>query len=63
MKALAQVCVRIDRAHVAISYLDRALELEPKNESVRDALAALGRAPAPAVRQVRHVSVIQGGRK
>ena len=63
LKALAQVCVRLDRTATAISYLERALELEPKNEPVRNALAALGRAPAPLTRQVRHVSVIQGGRK
>ena len=61
--SLGKVAAAMDRMATAIGYLEVALELEPANERVREALVALGRTPAPIARFPRRVSVIRGGRK
>jgi len=47
LHSLAGVCVMLERIPSAIGYLERALELEPHNPSIRRDLIALGRKPPP----------------
>jgi tetratricopeptide (TPR) repeat protein len=47
MFALGRVCLKADRTASAISYLERAYEIDPSNFGVRRALADLGRKPKP----------------
>jgi tetratricopeptide (TPR) repeat protein len=47
LRTLARVCVAIERIPTAVGYLERALEMEPRNRMVRRELMALGRRPPP----------------
>lgn len=47
LQSLARVCVLMERIPSAIGYLERALEMEPHNPSIRRDLVALGRKPPP----------------
>jgi len=47
LRALARVCVAMERIPTAVGYLERALELEPANRVIRRDLLALGRRPPP----------------
>jgi tetratricopeptide (TPR) repeat protein len=48
LHALARVSVQMERVPTAVGYLEKALELEPNNNSLRRDLVALGRKPPPA---------------
>jgi tetratricopeptide (TPR) repeat protein len=47
LRALARVCVAMERIPTAIGYLERALGLEPSNRVIRRELLALGHRPPP----------------
>lgn len=47
LRALARVCVAMERVPTAIGYLERALELEPANRVIRREMLALGHRPPP----------------
>lgn len=47
LRALARLCIAIERIPTAVGYLQRALELEPANRVIRRELLALGRRPPP----------------
>jgi tetratricopeptide (TPR) repeat protein len=47
LRALARVCVAMERIPTAVGYLERALELEPNNRVVKRELLAMGRRPPP----------------
>ena len=53
LRALARVCVAMERVPTAVGYLERALDLEPNNRAVRRELLALGRRPPPTPLQLR----------
>ena len=53
MLALGRVCTKTDRTASAITYLERAYEIDPSNFAVRRALAELGRKPKPLPRPSR----------
>jgi tetratricopeptide (TPR) repeat protein len=55
LRTLARVCVTMDRVPTAVGYLERALELEPGNRSVRRELLALGRRPPPTPLALRGI--------
>jgi tetratricopeptide (TPR) repeat protein len=48
--ALGRVCIMVERTASAITYLERAFELDPGHFGVSRALAELGRKPKPAAR-------------
>jgi tetratricopeptide (TPR) repeat protein len=47
LRTLARVCVALERTPTAVGYLERALEIEPRNRAVRRELMALGHRPPP----------------
>lgn len=47
LRALARAAVALERISSAVGYLERALEIEPANRTVRRELLALGRRPPP----------------
>ncbi len=47
LRALARVCVAMERNPTAVGYLERALEIEPNSRTIRRELLALGRRPPP----------------
>jgi len=53
LRALARVCVAMERVPTAVGYLERALDLEPNSRAVRRELLALGRRPPPTPFQLR----------
>jgi tetratricopeptide (TPR) repeat protein len=53
LRALAKVCVAMERIPTAVGYLERALDLEPNSRAVRRELLALGRRPPPTPFQLR----------
>jgi Tfp pilus assembly protein PilF len=54
LHALARVSVQMERVPTAVGYLEKALELEPNNNSLRRDLVALGRKPPPASMLVKN---------
>jgi tetratricopeptide (TPR) repeat protein len=59
LRTLARVCVAIERIPTAVGYLERALELEPRNRMVRRELMALGRRPPPTPMPLAGVATIR----
>lgn len=51
--AVGRVCIKADRTATAITYLERAFEIDPSNFGVRRALTELGRKPKPLPRASR----------
>lgn len=53
LRALARVCVAMERVPTAVGYLERALELEPGNRVIRREMLALGHRPPPTPLSLR----------
>jgi tetratricopeptide (TPR) repeat protein len=59
LRALARVCVELERVPTAVGYLERALELEPASRILRRELLALGRRPPPTPLALRGAGSIR----
>ncbi len=56
LRALARVCVGMERIPTAVGYLEHALELEPASRVIRRELLALGHRPPPTPLALRGAS-------